>query len=556
MPNKPENNNQSYYRSIRVRTLLWWRKLIKLIDLERRAEVQVQLRNASHPDFGFFLLVVLSGVIATLGLLVDSPAIIIGAMLVAPLMSPIIGFGLASITGDDRLLRDSVSALIRGALLSVLISAIITFTNRNLPFFVMQDLPEEVLSRISPGPLDLGVALAGGLAAAFALAMPDISAALPGVAIATALMPPLCTIGIGLAMGRLDVAGGAFVLFLTNAITIAFAASLVFFALGFRGQILNQTQRLPRNLILSAVLTAVLLSSLSFFSFQAFQSATENREIEDVITEEVRNIEGAELVEWSSMAKGDTLNLNIVLRTMKMLRYEDSVSFQKAIADRLQRPVAVVVNQVFAAQLDPHIPPTPTTTPTFTSTPTETLSPTPGPSPTPTNTPTERPTSTPTSTFTITPTFTPTSTNTPTCTPTPALAQAVRAQIPNLRLLQFPGGPDIGPIRYNQPLTILYGYEVLDGLVWIEVQDAEGRIGWIPQIYLHNITLTPTVTETPTETLTPSETSSITPTELISSTKTITVTTMDAVTVITGESTEVLTNPTITSSQLSPTPTR
>ena len=517
MKNTPEDQKKSSNHSIRVRALLWWRKLIRVIDLERRAEVQVQLRNASQPDFDFYLLVILSGVIATLGLLVDSPAIIIGAMLVAPLMSPIIGFGLASITGDDRLLRDSVSALILGALVAIFISAVITLTNRILPFFVLQDLPQEVLSRISPGPIDLGVALAGGIAAAFALAMPDISAALPGVAIATALMPPLCTIGIGLAMGRLDVALGAFVLFLTNAITIAFAASLVFFSLGFRGQIINHTQRLPRNLILSAVLTAVLLSSLSFFSYQAFQKATINREIENIITNEVSNMKEAELVEWSSTSEGDTIHLYIVLRTMKMLRYEDSVALQKAIADQLQKPVAVIVNQVFAARLDPLIPPTPTCTPT------ETLTPTPGPSPTSTNTPTRKPSSTPTSTSTFTYTPTSTFTCTYTFTPTSALAQAVSAQIPSLQLRQEPGGPEIGTIRYNQPLIILYGEVVLDGLVWIEVQDSEGRIGWIPRIYVELITLTPTITPTPTKTMTPTITTSITPSIMDSSTMTTTI---------------------------------
>ncbi len=348
--------------------------------------------------------------------------------------------------------------------------------------------------------------------------MPDISAALPGVAIATALMPSICTIGIGRAMGRLDVALSAFILFITNAITIAFAASLVFFSLRFRGQIINQNQRLARNLILSAILTALLLGSLSFFSYQAFQKANINREIETIITDEVRKMDDAELEEWSSITEGDTIHLYIVLRAMKMLRYEDSVSLQKAIADRLQKPVAVVVNQVFAARLDPLIPPTPTMTSTPTSTSTETLTPTPGPSPTPTNTPTRKPTSTPTatSTFTYTPTFT--LPNTPTFTSTPALAHAVGAQIPSLLLRQVPCGPEIGTIRYNQPLTILYGEEVLDGLVWIEVQDSEGRIGWIPEIYLKFITLTPTITSTPTNTIIPTETGIITPTVMESST--------------------------------------
>jgi len=493
MNNKPDEIIHSWRITVRK----WWRGVIRPISVERRAEVQVQLRNDSSPDFGFFLLVVLSGVIATLGLLVNSPAIIIGAMLVAPLMSPIIGLGLASITGDNRLMRDSASSLFRGALMAILISFLVTLGNRNLPFIVLQDLPEEVIARIRPGPIDLGVALAGGIAAAFALAMPDISAALPGVAIATALMPPLCAAGIGLAMGRLDVAGGAFLLFLTNAITIAFSASLVFFLLGFRGPLTNRSKRLPSSLVLSASLTVILLGSLSFFSYQFFQDATTNRMIEQVVQEEVAKIEDAELVEWKGNRVGDAISLDLVLRTMRLLTYEDSVELQKAIADRLQLPVEIIVNQVFAARLDPHIPPTPTPTPT------ETLTPTPGPSPTPTNTPTPRPTLTPTPTETNTPTFTPTFTPTPTSTSTPAIAKAWSTGLPNMRLRQYPGGPEIATVRHNQPLTVLYGYEILDGLVWVEVEDAEGRVGWIPQIYLFKVTLTPTDTQSPTPTGSP-----------------------------------------------------
>jgi uncharacterized hydrophobic protein (TIGR00271 family) len=504
--NQKPGNHVPPQPSLRVRLLRWWRRLTRPITVERRAEVQVQLRETSHPDFDFFLLVVLSCVIATQGLLVDSPAIIIGAMLVAPLMSPIIGLGLASITGDDRMLRDATSALIRGAALAIFISFLIAWGNRFLPFIVLQELPHEVLSRTRPGPIDLGVALAGGTAAAFALAMPNISAALPGVAIATALMPPLCTVGVGLAMGRLDVAGGALVLFLTNTITIAFAASFVFFALGFGGPLTLSTKRLPRSLLVSATLTFVLLGSLSLFSYKLFQNANDNRQIETVVQEEVGKIKNAELVQWSATTNGDTLHLDIVLRTMSLLRYEDSVALQKAIADRLQRPVSVVINQVFAARLDPLVPPTPTPTPT------ETLTPTPGPSPTPTNTPTPQPTRTFTPTTTNTSTATATSTATPTQTSTPALAKAISTGMPGLRLRQSPGGPEIAIIRNYQPLTVLYGYEIVDGLVWIEVEDSEGRIGWIPQIYLLEITLTPTDTPTPTQTGIPTPTLELTAT--------------------------------------------
>jgi len=486
--------------SWRLRILRILRKMAKPISRERRAEVQVQMRMASRPDFDFFLLVVLSCIIATLGLLTNSPATIIGAMLVAPLMSPIIGLGLSSITGDSHMLRNAASALARGATIAVFISFLLALINRSLPFISLQELPSEVLARMHPSPIDLGIALAGGLAAAFALAMPNISAALPGVAIATALMPPLCTVGVGLAFQRLDVAGGAFLLFITNAITIAFAAMLVFFALGFNPNWKIANKKIPANLMLSAALTLLLLGPLTYLSFSFVRDASEMRNTELVIQNEVAKLQDAELVEWNSKDDGTILSLEIVLRTTRLFRYEDSVNLQKEIAAQLQRPVSIVVNQVFAARLDPLTPPTHTLTPTITTTPT------PGPSPTSTNshtpTPTATATQTPTYTMTITPTSTstPTETPTPTHTPTPILAKVTNALLPEycLRLRQSPNGPVISYPRQSDQLTVLYESEIVNGLVWVEVMDAEMRIGWIPMACIYEVTRTPTITPSPT----------------------------------------------------------
>lgn len=483
--------------SLRVRMLHFWRKLVPKISLERRAEVQVQLRNASHPDFDFFLLVFLSGIIATLGLLTNSAAVIIGAMLVAPLMSPIVGLGLASLTGDSVLLRNAAVASARGALLAIVIAYIVTWGNIHLPFIQLQELPLEVMSRTRPSPIDLGVALSGGLAAAFALAMPNISAALPGVAIATALMPPLCVIGIGLARQDLSIAGGAGLLFITNAVTIAFAATLVFFVLGFAPR-LRSERRLPRSLQISAALMLTLLVPLSYLSITFVRDATEDRLISQVVSDQVHKLPNLELVEWSSQRDGQTLKLNLTVRTFEPLLYEDSVQLQRSIGSALQAEkvlgendqVEVVVTQILAARLDPLIPPT------FTPTWTPSLTPTPGPSQTPTATPTSTSTLTPTPTSTATPTPTRTPTSTATPTPTPALAEAFNVYLPGFRLRQSPGGPPIGPyLRQGEVLTVLYGEQTVDGLIWVEVEDGDGRVGWIPQIYL--TILQPTVTNTP-----------------------------------------------------------
>ena len=460
--------------SLRSVIRFMFRKIVKPVTRERRAEVQVQLRDACTPDFDFFLLVVLSAVIATLGLLTNSAAVIIGAMLVAPLMSPIIGIGLASLTGDARLFRDSGVALVRGAFLAVLMAVILTWGNRSLPFVTLQELPVEVLSRTRPSPIDLTIALAGGMAAAFAMAMPSISAALPGVAIATALMPPLGVIGIGIAMGRWEVTGGALLLFLTNAVTIAFAAMLVFFVMGFAPK-REAGRRVPRALAVSAVFTLVLLVPLTILSASFFRDAAENRQIDAVVKEEVSKYE-AELANMQPpLQEGETLHLTITLRVSQQLRYEDVIELQENVALRLQRPVSIVVNQIVAARLDPHIPPTLTITPTAaTYTPTVTF--------------------TPTATVTQTPSPTPVP---PTPTATPQLAQIPRNAVRTLDLVQQPGGPTIGRVRPSDFVTVLYGSKVYDGLVWWEVMDAEGRIGWLPQVEMAVVTYTPTKTATP-----------------------------------------------------------
>ena len=184
----------------------WLSQYIKPLNRNRRKEIIGEIRTAASPGFDYFFLVILSAAIATLGLINDSPAVIIGAMVVAPLMSPILGVGLGSITADGKLTRNSISALIRGAIVAILLSALLTLTNIYLPFVPsLLDIPHEILSRTQPTANDLIIALAGGLAAAYALSQPNLSAALPGVAIATALMPPLCTIGIGFALGRWDI---------------------------------------------------------------------------------------------------------------------------------------------------------------------------------------------------------------------------------------------------------------------------------------------------------------------------------------------------------------
>lgn len=171
-------------------------------------------------DRKYLLLITLSAAIATLGLLQNSPAVVIGAMLVSPLLGPIMGIGFGLVTLESRLVRRSLTTLAAGVGVAVLVAMLIVWLSP------VQDVTGELRARTRPNLLDLGVAVVGGVAGVYAI-IRGLSGVMVGVAIATALVPPLSTIGFGIATWRPDFALGAALLFLTNTLAIAFAATLV-----------------------------------------------------------------------------------------------------------------------------------------------------------------------------------------------------------------------------------------------------------------------------------------------------------------------------------------
>lgn len=171
-------------------------------------------------DQKFLLLLVLSAAIATLGLLQDSPAVVIGAMLVSPLLGPIMGIGFGLATLESSLIKRSLVTLAAGMAVAIFVAMLIIWLSP------IQDVTAELRARTQPTLLDLGVAVVGGIAGVYAI-MRKLSGVMVGVAIATALVPPLSTVGFGLATGRFDFALGASLLFLTNTLAIAFAATIV-----------------------------------------------------------------------------------------------------------------------------------------------------------------------------------------------------------------------------------------------------------------------------------------------------------------------------------------
>jgi len=214
-----------------------WSHLLKKPVSAEDAEQAIE--PGSVPDFGFHFMLGCSAVLATLGLLANSAAVIIGAMIVAPLMSPIISMSFGIMAGRMALAMRSLLTVFTGTLLTIGLAFVFT------ELIGWNIAGSEIVARMRPSLLDLGVALAAGAAAAFAFTRPSVSSALAGIAIAVALVPPLCTVGIALALQHevsVEVglaqesfsARGPFLLFMTNIIGIVLAGGLVFYWQYFR----------------------------------------------------------------------------------------------------------------------------------------------------------------------------------------------------------------------------------------------------------------------------------------------------------------------------------
>lgn len=215
----------------------------------------------------FFCLLILAATIATFGLLGDSLAVIIGAMIVAPLMLPIMGLAFSVSIGDRRAVISSLLVSLGGILAAIAVGFILTIPVASL--FRLEGI-EQIISRTAPRLMDLMAALVTGLAGAFALSRKDVSDTLPGVAIAVSLVPPLANVGILLALGRPDLASGSLLLFVTNYFAILLTGSLVFGLIGFSEAALTERSVSSKRKAIAIALIALMLIAvpLSYSSYR------------------------------------------------------------------------------------------------------------------------------------------------------------------------------------------------------------------------------------------------------------------------------------------------
>ena len=226
----------------------------------------------------FFVLLLLATVIATYGVLSSSTATVIGAMIVAPLMGPIMATAAAVVMGSSRRTLRALGLVVAGIASVILVSILLTLIVPNVTISLTENA--EIASRISPNLYALLTALAAGAAGAFIMGREEIADSMGGVAIAISLVPPLCVVGIALSQGEWGAAGGAMLLFLTNFFAILLAGGLVFMLSGLGGLATadNQTRMRRNAFILIAVATLLVAIPLSLTTYQAVTAALDSKD--------------------------------------------------------------------------------------------------------------------------------------------------------------------------------------------------------------------------------------------------------------------------------------
>jgi uncharacterized hydrophobic protein (TIGR00271 family) len=289
-----------------------------------RDEVRENIRKGAVFNRTHIIMNILATIIACYGLFANSPAVVIGAMVVAMLLGPIEGLALALVEGNHVLLGRAALTEAVGVGIVYLAALIIGFVNKDIP------ITNEIIARTAPNFFDLMIALAGGAAGAYALTLPSLGLSLVGVAIATALVPPLSSSAILLVRGEYALSGGAFLLFIGNVVAIEFASSIVLlFFIHTKKSLKSRSnlKALAPNLvsILALLILGVVFSvNLRHVVIEQIYKVKTHA----ILLAEVRKVEGNYLVDIRYQKTPDALIVRAVVRGPHQLTPEQVAAIE------------------------------------------------------------------------------------------------------------------------------------------------------------------------------------------------------------------------------------
>ncbi|XFA73515.1 DUF389 domain-containing protein [Thermosynechococcaceae cyanobacterium Okahandja] len=317
--------------------LIHWFHQVQAFRYTRRTDENLnslvqQLYNESHINIPYLVLIISSCAIATFGLLANSAAVIIGAMIIAPLMLPIRGLALAALIGDIKMFREATLALTVGSVMAIAMSWLIGVS------VGLEVYGSEIMARSQPNLLDLGIAVTAGAISAYAIAEPRVSNTLAGTAIAVALMPPVCTIGLGLAQLNTSLSVGATLLYLTNLLGITLACMVVFVLVGYIP--LHQGRR---ALTIAFALTGLLVIPLAVSFSRLVEQARLQQQVRQALLRGTLTFQRLDLLGMETSWVSDPPVVRLNVRAQEPVTPRQVELLEAFISERMSRPFKLVL---------------------------------------------------------------------------------------------------------------------------------------------------------------------------------------------------------------------
>ncbi|MBN2443264.1 MAG: TIGR00341 family protein [Spirochaetales bacterium] len=283
----------------------------------------------------YYVLLILSCLIATLGLYQNSAAVIIGAMIVAPLMGPLFGFSAGMLWGSGKVIKEAVTTLLKGSLLVLVVTSVMTF-------FIPNIVPtNEILSRTVPSLFDVIIALSCGCIGAYAFVNKKVYSAIPGVAISVALMPPLCTVGIGIGLLNWEIARGAILLYAINLTGISIAATVIFFLVRLHPKAHDEKEfskakaRALGQVLISLIIIILICIPLVFFMITTFRQNIEKK----IIYDKVYSSLPGDRIYSMEIEPGPRMNVEIILLHRTTMPDINAAELEESIKQALNKEI-------------------------------------------------------------------------------------------------------------------------------------------------------------------------------------------------------------------------
>ncbi len=319
---------------LRSRFRLLRRRRVQPLQLQ---QLHDNLAAEATLNTAYLILIVSSCAIATFGLLSNSTAVIIGAMIIAPLMLPIRGLAFGALAGNLPLFRQGLLAVLVGTVLAVVLAAGLGLLTG------ISSFGSEVLSRSKPTLLDLGIAVAAGGISGYAAVQPKLATSLAGTAIAVALMPPLCVVGLGLAHGNWSLSLGAGLLYLTNFLGITLACMVTFLLAGY-----TPFKQARKALIWAIAFTIMLLLPLSVSFARLVQQTRLESSLRAALLTRTITFQSLELVSFDTDWLSTPPQVRLTVRSQKPVTSKQVQLLEAFVKREMGRPFTLIfaVSQV------------------------------------------------------------------------------------------------------------------------------------------------------------------------------------------------------------------